>query len=258
VSPGPGASRRVEPTGIPDAVDEHLDLDVVDPAPHASERRSATDNGPAARRGTGFCHMAREVQGTHTCFVGDNTLTKLAGVQWVCSVLARLGWVAAPTGDGVDTDILAVHADDERRIVEIQVKTAKFRGSHTNWLLDSKAKRLSVSDREWLVLVLLPTFALQAPRGFVVPRDHAAAAAYIHQQDWLTEHGIPTGTRNTPLTQSRTELAVWTGYENRWDLLLKPTSNAPVLLPPDFRDLALDERVGLPPGHPWLRRLPNW
>jgi hypothetical protein len=51
-------------------------------------------------------------------------MTKSAGEHWVCSVLARNGWAAALTRDGLErTDILAVQvAADSRTPIEIQVK----------------------------------------------------------------------------------------------------------------------------------------
>lgn len=192
--------------------------------------------------------------------MGDTKLTKSAGEQWVCSVLARLGWAAALTRDGVErTDILAVHAGGElRQMVEIQVKTVNHAGPRTTWPLGSNAQKVSLSDREWFVLVWLPREPLAAPRAFVVPRDHVAAASYINHMDWFTEPGVPAGKRNTPLSQARVEASVWMGYEDRWDLLLNPTSDAPVLLPAHYRDLAQEDRVGLPPGHPWCADLPLW
>ena len=48
------------------------------------------------------------------------------------------------------------------------------------------------------------------------------------------------------------------GYEDRWDLLGKRTTEVAVLLDPGLRELALDERVGLPPGHPWKDHLPKF
>jgi hypothetical protein len=43
---------------------------------------------------------------------------------------------------------------------------------------------------------------------------------------------------------------VWRGYEDRWELLGTPTPEVPVLLPPRLRELAPDERTGLPNGNP--------
>ncbi len=76
--------------------------------------------------------------------------------------------------------------------------------------------------------------------------------------EWLTEPGIPAGQRNVGVERSRVEIYVIDLYENRWDLLTLPTSEAPVLLPPHFRQLAVSEGVGLPPHHPWHTELPEW
>ena len=105
--------------------------------------------------------------------------------------------------------------------------------------------------------VLLPKIP-QVPRTFVVPRDHVSAAAWISHEDWRTNLSAPPGTRNAGVDRARVGLGAWKGYEDRWDLLNRPTTEAPVLLPPSFRELALGERVGLPPHHPWNSHLPKW
>jgi hypothetical protein len=76
--------------------------------------------------------------------------------------------------------------------------------------------------------------------------------------DWLSEPGIPKGQRNAPVQLARIQDWVIGGYENRWDLLDQPAGDVPVLLPQRFRELATTQRVGLPPDHPWLDRLPDW
>jgi flagellar hook-basal body complex protein FliE len=68
----------------------------------------------------------------------------------------------------------------------------------------------------------------------------------------------PEGKRNAGLSQARIQLIIWQGYEDRWDLLGTPTSEVPVLLPGWLRQRAQEERVGLPPGHPWNKALPQW
>lgn len=189
----------------------------------------------------------------------DTKMTKSAGEHWVCSVLSRLNWGAALTRDGLErTDILAVSADDSRQMIEVQVKTATGATDKTSWPLGSKSQLASRTDREWFVLVALPAEVNQAPRSFVVPRDVVAAAAWISHQDWLTSPDAEPGKRNAPVDRARVLLPVWGGYEDRWDLIKRPTSDAPVLLPPRYRELALDSRVGLPAGHPWLEELPVW
>jgi hypothetical protein len=189
----------------------------------------------------------------------DTKMVKTAGEHWVCATLARYGWAPALTRDGLErTDILAVGTQlAHRPTVEIQVKTASQRGQATSWPLGTKAQLVAESEHEWFVLVLLPELP-GTPRAFVVPRDHLSAAAWIVHQDWRTDPSAPAGSRNADLDQARIRWTVWRGYEDRWDLLGMPTPEVAVLLPPPLRGLALGERVGLPPGHPWNDHLPKW
>lgn len=76
--------------------------------------------------------------------------------------------------------------------------------------------------------------------------------------NWLTEPGVEPGKRNAPVERSRVYLSTFERYEQRWDLLLVDEAQAPVLLPRRLRELALDERVGLPNGHSWRTTLPQW
>jgi hypothetical protein len=187
----------------------------------------------------------------------DTKLTKARGEHWVCSVLAGLGWSVALTRDGIErTDILASHTQTAR-MIEVQVKAAS-RVRRPNWPINAKAQQSARSEREWFVLVALAKEPWDVNRGFVVPRDHVAAAAWISHQNWLTEPGIPPGQRNAGVDQARVAAETLEGYENRWDLLEAPATAAPVLLPPEFRAYAVEHRVGLPPGHPWNDHLPNW
>ena len=61
-----------------------------------------------------------------------------------------------------------------------------------------------------------------------------------------------------PLSMARVCLSTWQDYEDRWDLLSTSTSEVPVLLPRSYRELAREERIGLPVGHPWNDGLPHW
>lgn len=106
--------------------------------------------------------------------------------------------------------------------------------------------------------MLLGSTPTKAPRTFILPRDHAAAAAWISHQDWRTDPTAPPGKRNADVDRARVMVSVFERYEDRWDLLPEPTTNAPVLLPPSYRHLALEPRVGLPPNHPWHENLPIW
>ncbi|HEX2904418.1 MAG TPA: hypothetical protein VHO01_13275 [Jatrophihabitans sp.] len=187
----------------------------------------------------------------------DRKLTKSTGEHWVCTVLSGLGWAVALTRDGIErTDVLAASADSSI-MISVQVKASR---SHQkpNWVLGAKSLLPARTDREWYVLVTLPPTAWEAPVSFVVPRDHIAAGFWIAYRNWLTEPGVPAGKRNTSVAAAHTFEPVFRGYRDRWDLLEAPTSAAPVLLPPDYRPLALDPRVGLPAGHPWQGTLPAW
>ena len=189
----------------------------------------------------------------------DTKQVKTIGEHHVCAVLARWSWAPALTRDGLErTDILAVHVGPGRPRIEVQVKTASGHGDTVNWHLNAKAQQLASSDREWFVLVAVDP-DLDAPlRSFVVPRDHVAAAAWISHTDWLTSPSVPPGKRNATVEQARVLLPVFAGYENRWDLLTGPTTEVDVRLPPHYRELALDKRVGLPSKHPWSTDLPKW
>lgn len=64
--------------------------------------------------------------------------------------------------------------------------------------------------------------------------------------NWLTEPGVPAGQRNAPVDRARVLLPIFERYEDRWDLLHVDEPDVPVLLPPDYREYAVDTRVGLP------------
>lgn len=84
-------------------------------------------------------------------------MTKSAGEHWVCSVLARYGWAAALTRDGLErTDILAVQAGGSSRTpIEMQVKALNDVGPRSSWPLGTKSQQAALSEFEWYALVLL-------------------------------------------------------------------------------------------------------
>lgn len=191
----------------------------------------------------------------------DTKQTKTVGEHHVASALARRGWAPALTRDGLErTDILAVDtADPARRQVEVQVKTARGkRMDRVSWPLGSKTQGPSAHPREYFVLVVVPDDDRLPLRDFVVPRSHVAAAAWISHMNWLTEPDVPSGQRNAPVDRARVLLPVFERYEDRWDLLHVDDSDAPVLLPQEYREYAVEARVGLPPEHTWHTSMPIW
>ena len=189
----------------------------------------------------------------------DRKMIKTVGEHWVCAMLARHDWAPALTRDGIArTDILAVGTKlPHRPTVEIQVKAASGGGTRTSWPLGTITQFAAASQHEWFVLVMIPKLPGE-PRAFVVPRDHASAATWVAHQHWRTDPSIPEGKRNTGLSQARIRLSIWERYENCWDLLGTPTSEVQVRLPDWIRQRAQEQRVGLPPGHPWGEMLPEW
>jgi hypothetical protein len=191
--------------------------------------------------------------------LADTKMVKSIGEHWVCATLARHGWAAALTRDGLArTDVLAVGTSlPHRPLAEIQVKTATGSSNRTSWVINRKAQEFARSAHEWFVFVAVPA-APAAPRGFVVPRDHVSAATWVVHENWRTDPNVSPGTRNTTIDRARVNMTVWAAYEDRWDLLATPTEDAPVLLPGWIRERTQEGRVGLPPGHPWRSGLPAW
>lgn len=189
----------------------------------------------------------------------DTKQTKSIGEHWVASELARRDWAPALTRDGLErTDILAVRTVGERVQIEVQVKSARAAGKRISWPLGLKSQQPPLHAYEWFVMVAADPDVSQPLRGFVIPRAHVAAAAWIAHMEWLTDPDAEPGKRNAGVDRSRVWIPDFEAYEGRWDLLGYPTTEVPVLLPSRFHDLALLERVGLPPEHPWHENLPEW
>ncbi|MEV7132142.1 hypothetical protein AB0N24_04555 [Arthrobacter sp. NPDC093128] len=164
--------------------------------------------------------------------MADTKMTKSAGEHWVCSVLARYGWGAALTRDGLErTDILAVQTGGpERKAIEVQVKSINRSKQEAKWWwqLGVKSQQAARSDHEWYALVMLDPVQLTAvPRTFIVPRDHIAAAAWIGHRNWQNEPGVPAGRRNPGMEHARVGTDIVADYEDRWDLLGTSTKKSP-------------------------------
>jgi hypothetical protein len=192
----------------------------------------------------------------------DLRLVKSVGEHYVCSQLARWGWAASLTRDGLErTDVLAVHVEGEddqpppRRTVELQVKTSRV-GS--NWQLGLKGLQPARTDAEWYVLVDLEGSRDSKPRCYVLPRDHVAAALWITHQSWRFEPGIPEGQRKTGLDRARVSADRFVRYEERWELLAEPAYDVPVLLPKWMQTEIDNPSVGLPEHHRWRTNQPRW
>ncbi len=187
----------------------------------------------------------------------DRKLTSSAGEHHVCSMLARHGWAASLTRDGLArTDVLAVHTKS-RAMIEVQAKTTL---DSSSWPLGAKGTLAAETGREWFVLVRLggpPT----APESFVVPRDHVAAATWIAHMAWLTDPDAPAGKRNAGIESARVGSSEFEGYRDAWGLLTdhEDARTCPVMLPAWMCDPEVLDRTGLPDGHPWHDGLPpDW
>jgi len=184
----------------------------------------------------------------------DTKLSGSAGEHYVCSMLARMGWAASLTRDGLArTDILSVQASQQRRMIEVQVKTITV----GTWPLGVKGTAGALSDREWYVFVRLGRFP-ERPRTWVVPRDHVAAATWIAHMSWLTDSTARPGSRNAGIGSARLADNDFARYEDRWDLVEASAFEAPVMLDLWMRDAIDDPAVGLPEGHRWRSGIPEF
>jgi hypothetical protein len=182
----------------------------------------------------------------------DPKLTKSAGEHLVCGELARRGWAASLTRDGLErTDVIALHTSS-REMLEVQVKAA---GTKASWWTGRKGLVPAAKDREWYVFVHLGN-PDDPPRYWVLPRDHVAAATWLHHQAWLHDPEARPGTRHAPVEMARIDSSVFSAYESRWDLLEKSTSIVPVMLARRLYEALPSE--GLPPDHPWNTTPPVW
>ena len=168
--------------------------------------------------------------------VSDTKAVKSVGEFWTCCKLAMNGWAPALTRDGLErTDILA-----ERSHAPFDVT--------------------QISLYEWFVLVGWNENE-QTLSSYIVPRNHVSAGAWLGHMRWLTD---PTAKRNRNCgpEQARMDVSVFGDYKDRWDLLLKPTSQTPILLPHELHEFALIADASnskLPEWHPWSGdSLPEW
>jgi hypothetical protein len=170
-------------------------------------------------------------------------LTGAAGEYFVAAELSLRGWLATVTiKNSPGTDVLAQNLD-RHLLVAIQTKTAS---SGMNFQLNEKCELPSVSENEWYVFVGIQEERTR-PRFYVVPHNVVAGALYADHLAWLATPGRSGQAHvDTPRRGLRAEHIAQ--YEDRWDLLEAPSSQAPLLIDPIYT--ALVEKFGLPPEHP--------
>lgn len=163
----------------------------------------------------------------------------MTGEHYVCYLLARHGWAASLTREGLQRcDLLAVHAED-RRVIEIEVKSASPT-VRPIWHPGASGLIPAATDHEWFIFVQLHGDLNQVPTCYVVPRNDASAGAWIWHESWRTDPNAAPGTRNTPVKHARIPATPWQRYAGAWDQLRYPSTDQPVRLPPWMRAQALD------------------
>lgn len=180
-------------------------------------------------------------------------MTGAAGEYFVAAELSMRGWLATVTiKNSPGVDVLAQRLDSSLSIA-VQTKTAS-RGN--SFQLNQKCEGPSVGEHDWYVLVQLQEKGQEEPkrppRFFVIPRNVVAGAVYATHREWLATPGRRGQAHNDT---SRRNLWVKdvANYEDAWDLLLAPTSGAPLVLDPRFDEAVKNH--GLPKGHPgWPKR----
>ena len=172
-------------------------------------------------------------------------LTGAAGEYYVAAELSLRGWLATPTiKNAPGTDVLAQYRE-KGIIVAIQTKTASY---GNQFQVSSAIELPSTAENEWVVLVKLQEVGIR-PRFFVLPHNHLAAASYAQHARWLATPGR-NGQRHNDTPRRTLVAQQFFGYEDRWDLLLKPTLEVPNLLGEDYAECV--ERWSVSPRHPGL------
>lgn len=171
-----------------------------------------------------------------------------AGEFYVAAQLAEHGWDASLTiGNTPRTDLIAQH-HLHQTLIAVQSKATT--GNQT-FLLSQGCESPSPSARnEWFILVALRGPSTR-PDFFVVPRNVVAAYVYVGHQAWLTAPA-KNGKPHKPNSMRNLEQRAAKYYQERWDLLERPSDLVPYWLP-DWV-FHWGSQTGLPPGHPGLVR----
>lgn len=143
-----------------------------------------------------------------------------AGLYAAAYELARLQWLVSPTfGNAARTDLLAQCADEPtRQTAAIQVKTRTSGDFH-----------LDISDgsppgaNEWVILVSLPSARDARPGFCVVPRNHVCTVVVVL--------GAILESQRKPWPRKLIGEHEFKDYEDKWELMNAPASDAPWWLP---------------------------
>ena len=170
-------------------------------------------------------------------------LTGTAGEYFVAAELSQRGWLATVTiKNAPGTDVLA-QEPTTGTIIAIQTKTAS---EGNQFLLNKKCEVPTSALSDWYILVKLHKLGIR-PTFYIVPRNIIAGAAYAQHREWLAR---PDRTGKPHNDNDRRMLLAkhFSDYEDRWELLNSPTTEAPLLLGQWYRECV--ENFGLPQGHP--------
>jgi hypothetical protein len=170
-------------------------------------------------------------------------LTGAAGEYFVAAELSLRAWLATVTiKNAPGTDILAQKLGTGTTIA-IQTKTAN---EGNNFQLSAKCEIPSSALNQWFVFVKLHGIGTR-PSFFIVPRNVVAGAVYAQHKEHLSRPG-KSGKPHKDSTLRIIRARYIMGYEDRWDLLEAPTTDAPLLIDPYYS--AFVETFGLPENHP--------
>jgi hypothetical protein len=174
-------------------------------------------------------------------------LTGAAGEYYVAAELSRRGWLATVTiKNAPGTDVLAQDLETGR-VIALQTKTAS-QGS--GFRLTAKDERTTAMDNEWYALVALRA-SDERPDFFLVPRNVVATMIYVGHRRWLAEPGRGGREHKDSSIRAIIQREV-SGYQEAWESLVVPTSEAPFVLP-QWAYAAIPA-VGLQEGHPEAHR----
>ena len=176
-------------------------------------------------------------------------LAGTAGEYHVVAELSKRGWLATITiKNAPGTDVLAQDVDTGA-LVAIQTKTST---ASKNFVLGVRDETPTERTDSWYVLVRLHGLD-QRPDFYVMPRNHVSAFLFVGHRNWLSKPGSRGQQRNDSNMRGIAQAEIQP-YRERWDWLLRPTTELPYELP-DWFDRHVS-RFGLPTNHPDVHRYP--